>query len=277
MPLSQRRLHDRRPTHARRVGRCAAPALACLSLLLATNPADSATPIGIYAAGSLSTVIPAAIAASGLPPGTVAPPVFGPAGALAHRLQAGEHADLFASADLAQPLAVTRNDRGRVVAFARNRMCILSSRSLGLTPDTLLQRLLSPALRLVTSIPVTDPGGDYALAVFDRADALHPGAGAVLRAKALHLLGGKGHGPAALLAGHAADAVLVYCSAADVAARAEPALVSQTLPPDLSVTATYGLAVLSDRTEAARLALFLLSEQGQSIIEANGLLPLLGR
>jgi molybdate transport system substrate-binding protein len=40
--------------------------------------------------------------------------------------------------------------------------------------------------------------------------------------------------------------------------------------------ATYGLAVLTDNSAAARLAPFLLSEKGQAIIAENGLVPASG-
>jgi molybdate transport system substrate-binding protein len=36
----------------------------------------------------------------------------------------------------------------------------------------------------------------------------------------------------------------------------------------------YGLAILSDRPGANRLALFMLSEKGQAILAKGGLLPL---
>ena len=178
--------------------------------------ANAADPLRIYAAGSLSTVMPALVAASGLPEGAVAPPVFGPAGLLRKRLLAGEQADLFASADLAQPRAVADGKPAPVVPFARNRMCLLAPDRLGITADTLLDRMLSPALRLATSTPGADPGGDYAQAVFKRAGTLRPGAEATLAGKSLMLLGGPnsmspqpGHSPAAtIFLDNHADALL---------------------------------------------------------------------
>ncbi len=177
-----------------------------LAVSLPAGRANAADPIRIYAAGSLGAVMGELIAASGLPKEAVAPLVFGPAGALRERLTGGETADLFASADLAQPRAVARGPAAWVVPFARNRMCILAPEKLGLTANTLLDRLLSPALRLAASTPGADPGGDYARAVFARADALHPGAREALTKKALLLLGGPGsmtpqpgHSPAATI------------------------------------------------------------------------------
>jgi molybdate transport system substrate-binding protein len=195
--------------------RLAGFALALMVLATLTGRVRAAEPVRVYSAGSLSGVMPQLIAASGLPAGTVAPPVFGPAGLLRQRLQSGETADLFASADLMQARAAVGSD-GLVVPFARNRMCMVTPGRLGITPGNLLDHMLSPAFRLATSTPGADPGGDYALAVFARADAVHPGAQATLIGKALTLVGGPrsitplpGHGPAAtIFLGDHADALL---------------------------------------------------------------------
>ena len=251
----------------------------CLALV---GTASAADPIRVYAAGSLSTVLKQLIAASGRPEGAVVAPVFGPAGALRQRLPSGEFADLFASTDLSQPRALAGNTAIPIVPFARNRMCVLAKDSTGLTADTLLDRMLSPALRLATSTPGVDPGGDYALAVFDRAEVLHPGARATLVAKSLLLLGGPatmvpspGHSTAALilLTGQT-DAVLYYRGGAAAAAQEASGLVSIPLPDSLEVGPLYGLAVLSGRAEAAQLALFMVSERGQAILAQGGPLPL---
>jgi molybdate transport system substrate-binding protein len=55
-----------------------------------------------------------------------------------------------------------------------------------------------------------------------------------------------------------------------------PGLVSIPLPDALAVEPVYGLAVLSDRPKAMRLALFILSERGQAIIAGGGFLPVVG-
>jgi molybdate transport system substrate-binding protein len=175
--------------------RLAGFALALMVLATLTGRVRAAEPVRVYSAGSLSGVMPQLIAASGLPAGTVAPPVFGPAGLLRQRLQSGETADLFASADLMQARAAVGSD-GLVVPFARNRMCMVTPGRLGITPGNLLDHMLSP--------------------VFARADAVHPGAQATLIGKALTLVGGPrsitplpGHGPAAtIFLGDHADALL---------------------------------------------------------------------
>ena len=253
----------------------------------ATAPlAAHADPVKIFAAGSLSGVIGELVAASGLPAEAVAPPVFGPAGALRQRIDDGETADLFASADLAQPerLAASR-PAVSVVPFARNRTCAVGARSLGLDGGNLLRRMLDPAVRIATSTPGSDPGGDYAQAVFARAERLHRGAQATLQAKAQALFGGpstmvpaNGHSPVgAILLANRTDLVLYYCSSAGAILGEVPDTVAIPLPPALEPGPVYGLAVLTGNPDAARLALFMLSSRGQAILAAHGLLPVLAK
>lgn len=246
--------------------------------------ANAAEPIRILAAGSLGAAFPKLIAASGLPSVTIAAPVFGPAGVLRDRLLAGETTDLFASADTAGPTAVAGTvGHAIVVPFARNRMCLLTPGRLGVTASTLLDRIVAPEFRLAVSTPGADPGGDYARAVFKRVDAVRPGAEALLIAKADMLLGGPGSmtpqpgkSPAAtIFLADRADGLLYYCSGTASAAREVPGLVSIPVPDALEVGPVYGLAILSERPEAARLALFMLSEAGQKILSDGGLLPVI--
>jgi ABC-type molybdate transport system substrate-binding protein len=150
-----------------------------------------------------------------------------------------------------------------------------------LTADNLLDRMLDPAVRLATSTPGADPGGDYAWAIFARANAVHPGARAVLEAKALKLVGGPNTPP--LVPGHGAvqgvflanraDIMLGYCSGSGPVMKEVPGLVSVTVPAALSVGSAYGMVVLSDHPLAARFALFVMSERGQAILARHGFDP----
>lgn len=107
------------------------------------------------------------------------------------RIEAGETAHVFASANMAHPRMMEAAGRGGPVAlFARNRLCALTSPDLQMTSAGLLEMMLSEDVRLGMSTPVADPSGDYALALFDRAEAVRPGAAEVLRGKAVQLTGG---------------------------------------------------------------------------------------
>ncbi|HEY0207034.1 MAG TPA: extracellular solute-binding protein [Acetobacteraceae bacterium] len=239
-------------------------------------------PLRVYAAGSLTGAFNALLQAFGAPPGEASQPTYGPSGVLRERLERGEAADLFASADMGQPRRLAAAGRGTpVVMFARNRMCALGRAGLGMTPANLLYRLLDPAIKLATSTPLADPGGDYAWAVFARAEQVHPGAKAILEGKAQQLVGGPsmaplvpGVGPSegVFLSGRA-DVMLGYCSGAAGLQRTLPDLAAMPLPPELEVGPEYGLTVLSGSPAAARFALFVLSEPGQAILARHGLVP----
>lgn len=252
----------------------AAPALA--------QGSEAPGPLRVYAADSLTGAFNAMLDAFGMPPGSAARPTYGPSGLLRERLERGEPADLFASADMGQPRRLADAGRGTpVVLFARNRMCALGRGALGLTQANLLDRLLDPAVKLATSTPIADPGGDYAWAVFGRAERLHPGAKATLEGKAQQLVGGPsmaplvpGQGPSegVFLSGRA-DVMLAYCSGADSLRRTVPDLAAVPLPPELEIGPAYGMTVLSDHPAAARFALFVMSEAGQAILARYGLIP----
>ena len=152
---------------------------------------------------------------------------------------------------------------------------------MGVTEDNLLPRMLDPAVRLATSTPGADPGGDYAWAMFARADTMHPGAQAILEAKALRLVGGPDTPP--LVPGHGAvqgvfladraDIMLGYCSGSASVMKEVPGLVSIAVPPALSVEPAYGIVVLTDQPLATCFALFVMSEQGQAILQRHGFDP----
>ncbi len=245
--------------------------------------AAGAEPLRIYAAGSLTAAFSDMVKAFPAAEGSVAPPVFGPSGLLREKIQHGDAADILASADMDQPRTLAREQGSRpVIMFTRNRLCALGRATLELTPDTLLDRLLDPSVRLATSTPGADPGGDYAWAVFARAEAVHPGARAILQAKALKLVGGPNTPP--LVPGRGAvqgvfladraDVMLGYCSSSGPVMREIPGLANVPLPPALTVGPAYGLVVLSDDPLAARFALFVLSEQGQKILAQHGFDPI---
>jgi len=265
----------------RRIMLGAALLMPAMTLALAQG-SEAPGPLRVYAAGSLTGAFNALLDAFGPRPGSAARPTYGPSGLLRERLERGESADVFASADMGQPRRLADAGRGTpVVLFARNRMCALARGALGLTQANLLDRLLDPAVKLATSTPVADPGGDYAWAVFARAEQLHPGAKTTLEGKAQQLVGGPsmaplvpGQGPSegVFLSGRA-DVMLGYCSGADTVRRAVPDLVAIPLPPELEVSPEYGLTVLSDHPSAARFALFVMSEPGQAILAQHGLVP----
>ncbi len=239
--------------------------------------------VRIFAAGSLRGVVSALAEKAAADYGIEVRPTFGGSGSLRERIEKGAPADLFMSADVASPSKLSLEHRAVVPAipFARNRMCIVSRRAAGVTAANLVDRMLSRQVRLKTSTPVVDPSGDYAWAIFDRIDTLRPGSGDILKAKARASMSVTAtptkpgeSAAAALFAAKKIDMSITYCSGADALEKQVPGLTSLVVPPRLDPHPLYGLAVLSDKPQAQRLALFLLSEEGQAIIEHQGLVPL---
>jgi molybdenum ABC transporter molybdate-binding protein len=259
-------------------------ALVFAALLPIVAPAHAE--VTLFAAGSLQGALREIDAAFTARTGIAVHAEFGPAGMMRERIEHGAHADVFASADMKQPRALLAQGRAEsVIRFTGNRLCAMGAPALKLTSANLLDKALDPALKLGTSTPGSDPAGDYTWAMFARAEAQRPGAEARLKAKALSLVGG----PAAvaipagksaipyLLASGQADLFIAYCTTARQAMREGVALSVAELPATLAPGADYGLTVIGkDSPEAARLALYLLSEPAQAILQRWGFEPLGG-
>jgi len=237
--------------------------------------------VRVLAAGSLRIAMGEIAAAFAKSENIEVVTAFGPSGALRGRIENGEAADVFASADMANPLALSRAGKaGPVVLFARNRLCALVRPGLTVTPDTFLSTLLDPQIKVGTSTPKTDPLGDYTWAMFGKADAIRPGSRATLEAKAQKLIGGPPITPpppagmdafAWHLRERHADIFIEYCSAGADFKNDLPGATVVNLPPDLATGADYGLTVLPTKNEhAASFAFFILSPDGQGLLSRNG-------
>jgi molybdate transport system substrate-binding protein len=263
--------------------RLVAGLVAALLSLLPSLPAASADTLHVAGAGSLATAFSDLLRRFPAGPDTVGTPEFGPSGLMREKIEAGADVDLFASADMAQAerLAAGHPDRF-VVNFTRNRLCAVARDGVGLTSANMLDRLLDPAVRLATSTPGADPAGDYAWAVFARADAAHAGARAALEAKALKLYGGGAKTPPlvpgkgaldGIFIADRADVALAYCSGAPEVVAAVPGLTVVPLPAALTVGPAYGMVVLTTKPVAFRFAAFVMSETGQALLKAHGFDP----
>jgi ABC-type molybdate transport system substrate-binding protein len=254
--------------------------LIALTLLAAPAWADT---LKVTGAGSLTEAFTDLIRRFPAGADAVSAPEFGPSGLMREKIEAGLAADLFASADMEQArrLAVGHPERP-VIHFTRNRLCAVARTSAGVTPANMLERLLDPAVRLATSTPGADPGGDYAWAVFSRAEAVRSGARAALEAKALPLFGGGAKTPllvagkgdvAGIFLSDKADVVLTYCSGAPAVTREVQGVAVLPLPPDLTVGPAYGMVLLNAKAVTLRFAAFVMSEGGQAVLKAHGFDP----
>jgi len=243
--------------------------------------------VRLYAAGSLRAALTEVGNAYRQKSGTPVEGTFGASGLLKERLEKGEQADVFASANMEHPRALEKAGRaGPVRLFARNRLCALVAPHVKVDTASLLERMLDPSIRLGTSTPKADPSGDYAFELFARAEALRPGARAALEGKALKLTGAADSPRAPqgrnvygyLVAQGRADIFLSYCTGAAEARQEVPSLRSVPVPDALAVGADYGLTVMTGaEAAAAQFAQFILSAEGQAILAKHGFGPGDGR
>lgn len=255
-------------------------ALSACSTAPTKAPVADAAPVQVYAAGSLREAFTEIARDHEARTGQTLALTFGASGLLRERIEKGEPAQVFASADTDHPQRLAaRGGWQAPVVFTRNALCAITSEQISATPDTLLATLLRTDVRVGTSTPKADPSGDYAWALFRQADTLQPGAYAQLDAKALKLTGGAnspkppaGRGTYAwVMDQRQADVFLTYCTNA-VAAQAElPRLRVVQLPPALQVGAAYGLTVRADAPAAAQaFAQALRQPAAQAVLRRLG-------
>jgi ABC-type molybdate transport system substrate-binding protein len=240
----------------------------------------SPEPIPVVAAGSLREAMTEIAAEHQARTGQKLALSFAASGLLRERIEKGEGAQVFASADMGHPQKLA--DAGGWSAprvFVRNQLCALTQAELSLTPDRLLDALLDPRVRVGTSTPKADPSGDYAWALFRKADALRPGAFATLERKALQLTGGPnspkapaGRGTYAwVMDERQADVFLTYCTNAVASQREVPRLKIVAVPAALQVGADYGLSVRRGAHPAAQaFADALLAPPAQAVFARHG-------
>jgi ABC-type molybdate transport system substrate-binding protein len=256
-----------------------------LALLVAMTPvaATAQEPVRLYAAGSLRTALTEIGEAFTRDHNIRVAGTLGASGLLRERIEKGEPAEVFAPADTDHPTTLMRAGKsGPYVVFTRNRLCGLARAHVTVTSATLLDRILDPAVKLGTSTPKADPSGDYAWALFEKAEKVRAGSFARLDAKALKLTGGPTSPQptpgrslyAMMMSEKHADIFLAYCTAAQEAKKEVPSLQIVDIPEALAVGADYGLTIVTGaRPEAARLAMYILSPSGQAILGNYGFSP----
>ena len=250
----------------------------------AATPAQPAVAVGdpvqVYAAGSLRDALTEIARDHEARTGQNVVLTFAASGLLRERIEQGAPAQVFASADTKHPQRLANQGQWQApVVFTRNTLCALAQGTVAVTPDTLLSTMLQPQVRLGISTPKADPAGDYAWALFQKADALQAGAAARLEAKALQLTGGanSAQAPAGrntyawVMEQNRADVFLTYCTNA-VAARAEvPSLQVVAVPEALQVGAAYGLTVRAGApAQAQAFAQAVLQPPAQAVLRRLG-------
>ncbi|CAN5366000.1 molybdate ABC transporter substrate-binding protein [soil metagenome] len=255
-------------------------------LLLALAPAaraqEAQPPLTVYAAGSATGVLVAMLKRYEAETGRHVDLQTGPAGLMREKIEKGGQADLFISANMTHPQRLhEQGQAGATVVFARNRLCVYALPQVGMTTANVLDRLLDPKVRIGTSTPKADPGGDYAQALFEKADRVRPGATAALKAKARQVVGGaiepapaKAMTQAEGMQQRDTDVSVGYCSSRNTTP--DPSVTKVELPPDLAIEADYGLTIVTTshdigrEAQAGQLALYLLSPGSQALLGDYG-------
>ncbi|MGA8261556.1 MAG: molybdate ABC transporter substrate-binding protein [Arenicellales bacterium] len=251
-----------------------------LLMAISIHAASAEEPVRLYAAGSLRAAMTDVAAVYTAATGAKVDGTYGPSGLLRGRIERGEPAEVFASANMEHAQALAKSGKaGPVAMFAHNRLCALVAPGVRVSSATLLERLLDPKVKLGTSTPKADPSGDYAWKLFERAERVRAGACRTLSDKALKLTGGPDSAPAPnvnspyahVVSTGQADIFLTYCTNAVLAGKEVPSLQVVQVPEELAVGADYGLTVIgTPRPEALRFALFILSTSGQQILQRHG-------
>lgn len=267
--------------------RRAAAGLGLVSLVMVLqacmSPAQtpvSAEPIPVVAAGSLREVLTEIARDHEARTGQRLALSFAASGLLRERIEKGDPAQVFASADMGHPQRLaSAGGWSTPLVFARNQLCALTQPGVNASAERLLDVLLDPAVRVGTSTPKADPSGDYAWALFRKADGLRPGAFATLDRKALQLTGGPdspkapaGRGTYAWVMDEGrADVFLTYCTNAVASQREVPRLKIVQVPAALQVGADYGLTVKRGAHPAAQaFADALLAPPAQAVFARHG-------
>lgn len=245
-----------------------------------TQAAGSVPPLLVYAAGSLREPLTEIARLYEAATGIRIELTLGASGLLRERIEKGEPAQVFASADTQHPqtLASSGGQWLPPTLFVRNKLCALTAPHEAATPDSLLDRMLNPQVRLGTSTPRADPSGDYAWALFRKAELFQPGAYAALDAKALKLTGSPdtpkppaGRGTYAWLMDEGrADIFLTYCTNAISAQKEVPRLKVVDIPGALQVSAAYGLTARRGDAAATGFAQYLLMPPAQAVFAKAG-------
>jgi molybdenum ABC transporter molybdate-binding protein len=277
-----------------RIGTFACAAVLALATTGAPYRAEAqkpAAPLRLFAAGSTRGVLAAITEDYTKATGQRFELTFGPAGLLLDRIQKQGDADIYVSANMAHPQRLFAEGAStRPVIFARNHLCVTGRADLGLTQATLLDKLLEPSIKIGTSTPGADPGGDYAWQFFNRAETVRAGAKEALIKNARQLVGGPTSpklpaGETAIhyyFTRHEADVFIGYCSSHTRLSDEKPSdlpLTRVEVPPPLAIPINYGLTILTTsedatRREAAyRFALYLMSPEAQRRLPEYGFLP----
>lgn len=226
--------------------------------------------VKIFSAGSLRGILPVLLEKAGIE----AKLELGPSGVLKERIVSGERPDLFFPASMNHAIDLAAQDlSSNPQVFAHNELCLFG-RSQSLKGHDALSAMLDPKMRLGTSTPIDDPGGDYAFAVLDKANTLIPGATDILKQKALTLVGGRNskigegnHSPVyVLFKEYIVDMFLGYRTTAINMVSLMDDIIVVELPKELQVKVEYGVVVIGMSIQGQRALNLLMTPEFKQLL-----------
>lgn len=205
--------------------------------------------------------------------------VLAPAGLLRQRIERGEHCDIFISANLQNIIQLSASQciyNQQILAF--NRLILTTRDEPQYQDRDTLDILFDPDLRLATSTPVADPGGDYTWQLFDLLEKRYPQQGERLKRRALQLVGGEN---SVVPKGEIASAYLLKQNYADMMVGyanyrshlQHQGLRFHSLPPEFNIKAIYAAAQLNEHPITQQFFQFLTSAEAARIMYKQGFLP----
>jgi molybdate transport system substrate-binding protein len=246
-------------------------------LLGLPGTAAAQAPVSVFAAASLKDAFTEAGAVlARRRPGFAVRFNFAGSQQLVLQITEGAEADVFASADRYSMRAAAEKGLtdGTPVIFARNRLIVITP---GADPGRIsrLQDLARPGLKLVLAAEAV-PVGRYSREVLGRL-AGAAGFGADFAARALRNVVSEEENVKAVVAKvqlGEADAGIAYVS--DVTPAVGRAVRVISIPDPYNVVADYPIAVVAGsrhRADARAFVDYMLSPEGQRLLERHGLLP----
>lgn len=255
-----------------------------LGLLLSWSMLSQAQTLSVISAGSLKDALSEVAAHHQQRTGVGVSLTFGPSGLLRQRLEQAaadplaQGVALFISADMDHPRKLNQAGGWQPVqVLVQNRLCVLANPEV--QGRDVLALLLDERTRVGMSTPKADPAGDYAWAMFGKAESLQTGATQRLRDKALQLTGGpqsaqapSGRNPYAwVMSQGQVDVFVTYCTNAKAALQDTPSLHILPVPQALQVSASYGMTLRTGASvEAQQFAQSLLQSQAQAVFAKYG-------
>ena len=242
--------------------------VALLALALIGCQGESSDELTVYAAASLTDAFEELGAAYTAESGVTVILSFDASSALRAQITEGAPADVFASADLANPQALADEGLtdGDLAVFARNALTIVTPTDSDAVDDW--TDLATPGLLIIAAgedVPITQYAEELISNLASQADAPEGFADAYaaniasrednVRAVLAKIEVGEG------------DAAIVY----ETDAASSDAVTAVAVPEDANVLAEYGVVTLAEAAAgAADFAAWLLEETAQAILASHG-------